>query len=113
MILRLGHTELFVTDLEKAREFYVDVLGFREHDSDKQHIYLRGVDEFDTHTLTLTKNSYSGLGHFALRVSDPEDLERLAYHHKKIGNSVYEGTRWCRAGARCFIANRGTERTSD
>lgn len=83
MILRLGHTELFVTDLEKAREFYVDVLGFREHDSDKQHIYLRGVDEFDTHTLTLTKNSYSGLGHFALRVSDPEDLERLAYHHKK------------------------------
>ncbi|WP_141334019.1 3,4-dihydroxyphenylacetate 2,3-dioxygenase [Paenibacillus sp. tmac-D7] len=85
MILRLGHTELFVTDLEKAREFYVDVLGFREHDSDKQHIYLRGVDEFDTHTLTLTKNSYSGLGHFALRVSDPEDLERLAYHHKKLG----------------------------
>ncbi len=85
MILRLGHTELFVTDLEQAREFYVHVLGFREHDSDTEHIYLRGVDELDTHTLTLTKNSNGGLGHFALRVSDSEELERLAHQHKRLG----------------------------
>ncbi|MBP1157155.1 MULTISPECIES: 3,4-dihydroxyphenylacetate 2,3-dioxygenase [unclassified Paenibacillus] len=85
MILRLGHCELFVTDMERAREFYIDILGFREHDSDKDHIYLRGVDEFDLHTLTLTKNKTGGLGHFALRVSDPEDLDRLADHHKRLG----------------------------
>ncbi len=85
MILRLGHAELFVTDLERAREFYVDVLGFREYASEKGHIYLRGVDEFDVHTLTLTENEFSGLGHFALRVSDPEDLERLAVQHERLG----------------------------
>ncbi len=85
MILRLGHCELFVTDLERAREFYVHILGFRECASDKNHIYLRGVDEFDLHTLTLTKNKSGGLGHFALRVSDPEDLDRLADHHQRLG----------------------------
>lgn len=26
--MRLGHIELFVTDLDRARRFYVDVLGF-------------------------------------------------------------------------------------
>jgi catechol 2,3-dioxygenase len=85
MILRLGHCELFVTDLERARQFYVDILGFREYDSDANHMYLRGVDEFDLHSLTLTKNKYGGLGHFALRVSDPEDLDRLAEHHNRLG----------------------------
>lgn len=30
MILRLGQIELFVTNLDRSKHFYVDVLGFTE-----------------------------------------------------------------------------------
>lgn len=85
MILRLGHAEFFVQDLEKSREFYVDVLGFVEADRDKNHVYLRGIEEFDKYTLILKKNEYSGLGHMGIRVSSPEDLEILQKKHAELG----------------------------
>ncbi|NRF94386.1 3,4-dihydroxyphenylacetate 2,3-dioxygenase [Paenibacillus frigoriresistens] len=85
MILRLGHAELFVTDLQKSREFYVDVLGFIEAGFESGRLYLRGLDEFDKYTLILTENTYAALGHFGLRVSSPEYLEELKRKHDELG----------------------------
>lgn len=88
MILRLGHCELFVKDLEAARTFYVDILGFLEAHREGKHIYLRGVEEFDVWTLTLTEHETPGLGHFALRVDTPEELDRLERLHRELGVPV-------------------------
>jgi catechol 2,3-dioxygenase len=85
MILRQAHVEIGVDDLEAARTFYVDVLGFLEHERDSQHLYLRGVQEFDTWTLKITQADGPGLIHFALRVSSPEDLQELATLHENMG----------------------------
>lgn len=77
-LVKIGHAELAVDDLTKAREFYVDVLGFVLGESDGRRLYLRGVAETDHHSLVLTERPGPRLVHYAWRVSDPGDLESLS-----------------------------------
>ncbi|MEW8987550.1 MAG: VOC family protein [Bacillus sp. (in: firmicutes)] len=77
MILRLGQIELFVTDLNKSKDFYVDVLGFIEVERTESSLYLRAIDEFDRYSLILTQKPKAALGSFSLRVSSPEYLREL------------------------------------
>lgn len=85
MILRLGQIELFVTNLEKSKEFYVDVLGFIEVERTKESLYLRATDEFDKYTLVLTEKKEAALGSFGLRVSSSEYLKELEKKHAEMG----------------------------
>lgn len=85
MIVRLGQVELFVTDLERSKEFYVDVLGFTEVERIGKSLYLRAVEEFDKYTLILTEKPQAALGSFSLRVSSPDYLEILKKRHEEAG----------------------------
>ncbi|MDN7246241.1 3,4-dihydroxyphenylacetate 2,3-dioxygenase [Planococcus shenhongbingii] len=85
MILRLGQVELFVTNLDKSKEFYVDVLGFTEVERTETNLYLRAADEFDKYSLILTEKETAALGSFSLRVSSPEYLEVLQKKHEEMG----------------------------
>lgn len=85
MILRIGHTELHVTDLDTAHAFYVDALGFVEAGQGDGTLYLRGVEEFDTWTLALVESERPGLGHFAFRVDEEGDLDQLEALHDGLG----------------------------
>lgn len=76
-IIRSAHGEYRVTDLERARAFYVDVLGFVETERTPDALYLRGLEERDHHSLVLRRAASPGAGHLAFRVGTPEDLERL------------------------------------
>jgi len=77
-ILRAAHAEFYVRDLERARAFYVDLLGLIETESDDERIYLRCLEEREHHSLVLRKGKQAGASHIAFRVASPEDLERLA-----------------------------------
>jgi catechol 2,3-dioxygenase-like lactoylglutathione lyase family enzyme len=77
-ITRAGHLEFRVTDLKLARRFYVEVLGLVEVGSDDQRLYLGGLEERQHHSLSLRLAPSPGVTHLAFRVSDPEDLPRLA-----------------------------------
>lgn len=85
MILRLGFSELYVTDLEKSRHFYVDTLGFIEVKQIGKSLYLRAIEEFDEYSLILTEHSYAALANFGLRVSTPEYLLELKEWHDVQG----------------------------
>ncbi len=85
MILRLGQVELFVTDLNRSKEFYVDVLGFTEVERTKNSLYLKATEDFDKYTMVLTEKPYAALGSFSLRVSSPEYLEELKKKHEEAG----------------------------
>ena len=52
-IVRAAYAELVVTDLARAREFYVDVLGFVVTLDTRDALYLRGYDELTHHNLIL------------------------------------------------------------
>ena len=77
-IVRAGHLEFRVTDLERARAFYVDLLGFVETSRAGDRIYLRGYEESTHHCLVLHRADSPGVSHMAYRVGDEDDLERLA-----------------------------------
>ncbi len=77
-ILRLGHIEYLVTDLARARDFYVDVIGLFETERDDDHVYLRAIEDREHHSVVLTRSAAPGVGHFSFRVSCEEDLDRLA-----------------------------------
>ena len=93
-ILRLGHVEYRVTDLERARAFYVDLLGFVETGRDRTRVYLRGLEERDHHSLVLRHAPAPGVSHFAFRVAAPDDLQRL--HRRCTARGL--PTRWIEAG---------------
>ena len=84
-ILRAAHIELRVTDLERAEEFYVGLLGFVQTARDPDRVYLRGYEEWLHHSLVLRRAPSPGVGHMAFRVAVPLDLEVLADLAKRDG----------------------------
>ncbi|MDG6965930.1 MAG: VOC family protein, partial [Nitrososphaerota archaeon] len=48
-VVKAGHIELLVTDLDAAKRFYVDTLGLVVTESDGGHLYLRGLEDRHHH----------------------------------------------------------------
>lgn len=86
-IVRAAHAELVVTDLKKARKFYVDLLGLVVTEESEEALYLRGYEERDHHSLVIQRGDRPHVGHLAFRVGDPRHLERLAAHYEALGCS--------------------------
>ena len=84
-ILRAAHIEFRVTDLGRARAFYVDLLGFVESEQREDRLYLRGYEERDHHSLVLRRAASPGVGHLAFRVASEEDLDRLEHRCRACG----------------------------
>jgi catechol 2,3-dioxygenase len=94
-ITHAAHAEYRVTDLGRARAFYVDALGLMEIDRDAGCLYLGGLEERDKYGLVLRLAPSAGVGHMAFHVASPDDLEALARLHASAGLPV----RWVEAGA--------------
>lgn len=78
-ILRTAHAEFRVTDLERAKTFYVDALGFSILHQDSERLYLGNIEERDPYSLVLRKSAQPGLGHLAFKVERESDLDGLAW----------------------------------
>ena len=76
-VVKAGHIEFLVTDLAEARKFYAETLGFVVTESDRTHVYLRGLEDRHHHCLMLTKSDTPGVGHFAFRVTDESELRAV------------------------------------
>lgn len=85
MIIRLAHVEVGVADLDRARDFYVGLLGFAETVRTDQALYLRASHEYDLWSLKLTAADGPGMLSAGFRVSEPEDLARLKRVHAEAG----------------------------
>ncbi|WP_081801242.1 3,4-dihydroxyphenylacetate 2,3-dioxygenase [Candidatus Acidianus copahuensis] len=87
-VLRLSHVCIRSTDLEKARYFYEDLLGFQETEKKGDMIYLRGIEEGQHHSLGIKLADSPGLSYIAYRVSDldkaREELEDLKIQTRKF-----------------------------
>jgi 3,4-dihydroxyphenylacetate 2,3-dioxygenase len=84
-ITRCAHAEFRVTDLGRARAFYVDALGMLEIASDRDHLYLGGYEERDKYSLILRKADSPGVGHIAFRVAEEDDLDKLERVYQDAG----------------------------
>jgi 3,4-dihydroxyphenylacetate 2,3-dioxygenase len=77
-ITRLGHVELQTTNLARAVDFYVDVLGMIETERDHDHSYLRCLEDREHHSLILTQaGEGQRVEHIAFRVAAETDLDEV------------------------------------
>jgi catechol 2,3-dioxygenase len=83
-IAHLAHAELRVTDLEASRDFFTRVMGLFVSYEDDDHVFLRAWQDWDHHTLVLTRAGVSGLEHVAWRVDGPEALGEFEAHLKGL-----------------------------
>ena len=68
-VLRPGHTQIRVLDLEEGVHFYRDVLGLVETGRDEQgRVYLKCWDERDHHSVILREAESAGLDFFGFKV---------------------------------------------
>jgi catechol 2,3-dioxygenase len=77
-ILRSAHAEFLVTDIDAARSFYSDSLGFPVMRDDGDALYLGGLEERDAYSLILRKAKEPGLSFISFKVEKESDLEELA-----------------------------------
>jgi catechol 2,3-dioxygenase len=83
-IIRLSHIELGVTDLEKARQFYVDILGLIETEQAGHSLYLRGLEERNHHSFILTQTETPLVKCLGYKVASEADLDlALAFFSQK------------------------------
>jgi catechol 2,3-dioxygenase len=77
-VIRPGHAQLRVMNLEEGVHHYRDVLGMTETGRDDQgRVYLKCWEEHDHSSLILREAPSAGLDFFAFRVLDNKTLDKL------------------------------------
>jgi catechol 2,3-dioxygenase len=74
-IVRSAYVDLVVTDLERAREFWVDLIGFYVEHEEPGALYLRCYEEFVHHSVVLRAGPSPSCARMGFRVRTPEDLD--------------------------------------
>ncbi|POF30893.1 VOC family protein [Roseibium marinum] len=75
-VAHLGHVEVYTDKFDESLDFFTRVYGLTVSGRDETSAYLRAWDEYEFHSLKLTKHDTPGMGHIGYRVSSPEALER-------------------------------------
>jgi catechol 2,3-dioxygenase len=86
-VCKLGHLALSTPDLAKSRAFFSDLLGLDVVDEQDGAVYLRAWGEHEHHSLVLREGP-TGIDHFSLRASGPEQLDLIATDLKAAGVDV-------------------------
>ena len=85
-VLRPGHAQIRMLDLEEGVRFYRDVLGLVETGRDAQgRVYFKGWDERDHHSLILRQADRAGIDFFGFRVLDQATLDKLEADLRAFG----------------------------
>jgi len=88
-VLRPGHAQLRVTDLDRTVHFYRDVLGLVETGRDSTgRVYFKAWDERDNNSIVLRKAETAGIAHFAFKVLDAATLTRLESDLRAFGVAI-------------------------
>ena len=90
-VAHLGHVEVYTDRFEESLDFFTRVYGLKLSGQEGNSAYLRAWDDYEFHTLKLTRHSTTGVGHIAYRVSSPEALERRV---RAIEASPYKVHGW-------------------
>lgn len=88
-VLRPGHAQVRVLDLDACVLFYRDVLGLVETGRDKQgRVYFKCWDERDHNSYVIRQADKAGIDHFAFKVLDKATLEKLDSDLRAYGLST-------------------------
>ena len=90
-VMRPGHVQLRVMDMEAALKHYRDLIGLVEVNRDKQgRVYLKGWTEVDKYSVILTESDTPGMDFMGFKVLNEEVLDDLQKALVKYGCEVSE-----------------------
>lgn len=75
-VAHLGHVEMFTNKFDESLDFFTRVYGLTLSGQDENSAYLRAWDDYEFHSLKLTRSDTTGVGHIGYRTSSAEALDR-------------------------------------
>jgi catechol 2,3-dioxygenase len=75
-VAHLGHVEMLTDRYEESLDFFTRVYGLTASREDGTSAWLRAWDDYEFHTLKLTRADTTGVGHIAYRVASEAALAR-------------------------------------
>ena len=85
-VLRPGHIQIRVMDLDEGVRFYRDVLGLEEMARDASgRVFLRAWDERDHHSIILRQADQAGMDFFGFKVDSAATLDKLEADIRDFG----------------------------
>jgi catechol 2,3-dioxygenase len=87
-VAHLGHVELYTNRFEDSLDFFVRVFGLTESGRGGNSVYLRAFDDYEFHSLKLTRHHTTGVGHIGYRVSSSEALTRRVKAIEATGHGL-------------------------
>lgn len=75
-IAHLGHVEIYTDQFDESLDFFVRVLGLKLSAQEGDSAYLRAWDDYEFHTLKLTRHERTGVGHISYRAMSEQALMR-------------------------------------
>ncbi|GAA0789094.1 catechol 2,3-dioxygenase [Marinobacterium sediminicola] len=77
-VMRPGHVQIRVLDMDEALKHYVDLLGLIEMDRDDQgRVYLKGWTEVDKYSVVLREADRAGMDFMGFKCVSEEALDEL------------------------------------
>lgn len=90
-VMRPGHIQIRVLDMDEAVKHYVDLLGLIEMDRDDQgRVYLKAWTEADKFSVVLREADEPGMDFMAFKCLDEATVDRLAQEVRDFGLEVTE-----------------------
>jgi catechol 2,3-dioxygenase len=86
-VMRLGFVQARETDLDKATDYYTNVLGLQEVARKDGKHYFKCWDEYDHHSVVI-ENGGLGLVKMGYKVESLDDLVRIEKEAEAFGVSV-------------------------
>lgn len=75
-LAHLAHVEVLTNRFDESLDFFTRVYGLTLSGQDETSAYLRAWDDYEFHSLKLTRSDTTGIGHVAYRATSPEALQR-------------------------------------
>ena len=75
-IAHLGHVEVYTDRFEESLDFFTRIYGLKLSAREGDSAFLRAWDDYEFHSLKLTRHHSTGVGHIGYRCASPEALAR-------------------------------------
>ena len=74
LIAHLGHVELYTDRFDESLDFFTRVYGLKLAAMEPDSAYLRAWDDYEFHSLKLTRHPTTGVGHISYRAASAQAL---------------------------------------
>ncbi|MBP0482154.1 VOC family protein [Sagittula salina] len=90
-VAHLGHVEMLTDRYDESLDFFTRLYGLKLSGEDATSAYLRAWDDYEYHTLKLTRSDTTGVAHIGYRCASVEALDRRV---SAIQGSGYKTHGW-------------------